>query len=291
MIFLNHFNQTKKKKVVITSPPLRYPGGKWRLASWIIKQFPPHVCYVEPFAGGASVLFSKKPSTIEVINDLNDEVINFFQVLRDCPEQLIYRLTLTPFAKQELRQAYDPTDDPIEKARRFYIRTRQGFGMGSGSTFHDTGWRFQADDNRGTLLIGEWGNLDALWGAAMRLKRVQVDKDDALTIIQRYDRRTTLFYADPPYVMSARSGKKYYSEEMTDAQHRALADALHSVSGMVILSGYASPLYAELYGDWRMISKTTKTNGNGSATECLWMSPNADALEHYPLFSTNERQS
>ncbi len=284
-IFRNQF--ALKKKVVITSPPGRYPGGKWRLASWIIKQFPPHIAYVEPFAGGANVLFSKAPSTIEVINDLDDEVINFFQVLRDKPEFLMLQLTLTPFSRQELERAYEPTSDPIEKARRYYIRTRQGFGMGASSTFRDTGWRFQANNNRGTSLIKEWNNLDSLWGAAMRLKQVQIDKDDALAVIQRFDRTTTLFYIDPPYLKSTRSGRELYSHEMSDEQHIALADVLHSIEGMVLLSGYASPMYADLYGDWRMISKTTKTNGNGAATECLWISPKADALEHYPLFAAS----
>lgn len=286
-IFRKQFSSPKKLE--ITSPPVRYPGGKWRLASWIIKQFPPHIAYVEPFAGGANVLFSKQPSTIEIINDLNDEVINFFEVLRNQPEFLMLQLTLTPFSRKELEKAYEPTSDPVEKARRYYIRTRQGFGMGASSTFRDTGWRFQANNNRGTSLIREWNNLDSLWGAAMRLKQVQVEKDDALAVIQRFDRPTTLFYVDPPYLKSTRSGRELYSHEMSDDQHIALADVLHSVEGMVLLSGYASPMYADLYSAWRMISKTTKTNGNGAATECLWISPKADALHNLPLFAVKEQ--
>lgn len=112
----------------ITRPPVRYPGGKWRLGQWIIEKLPPHLTYVEPFCGGASILFQKQPSYQEVINDLDGSVVNFFRVLRSQPDALIGQIKLTPFAREEYQESFVACDDPLEWARRFYVRSRQAWG-------------------------------------------------------------------------------------------------------------------------------------------------------------------
>lgn len=263
------------------TPVLRYIGGKWQLAEWIISQFPPHESYVEPFCGAASVFFRKHPSPIEVINDMSSDVVNFFQVLREDTDALIRAVDLTPFSREEYDRAYEPADDPLERARRFYIRSWQSF---SGHAGYKTGWRHQKNiHSRGTSLTREWHRMDGLYRSAARLKRALIEHDDALDVIRRYDTPGTLFYVDPPYVLSTRSNKRRYAYEMTDDDHRALAGVLHSVQGMVVLSGYASDLYTELYGDWEVITKSTTTNGNNVATEYLWISPKT-VLAQTPLF-------
>lgn len=265
-------------------PPVRYFGSKWQLADWIIGQFPPHVSYVEPFCGGASIFFRKEPSGLEVLNDLNGDVVNFFEVLRRRTDELVREVDLTPFARTEYERSFEPCDDPLERARRFYVRSWQAFG--SGGIAKPTGWRHQLNMNRGTGVAKEWSRLGGLYLGAQRLKAAQIECRDVLEIIERYDTEDTLFYIDPPYVLSARERKyERYVHEFSDDQHRQLANALHQVAGMVLLSGYQCPLYEELYGDWHVSTKTNTTNGNSTSIEYLWSNPNATDLARLPLFA------
>jgi len=104
----------------ITRPALKYYGGKWILADWIISFFPDHINYVEPCGGAASVLLRKSLSPLETYNDINGRVVNFFKVLRDQPEALVAKIKLTPWSRTEQRLARELSEDPIEDARRFF---------------------------------------------------------------------------------------------------------------------------------------------------------------------------
>jgi DNA adenine methylase len=282
--------QIHGEKLNIVSPPVRYYGGKWKVASWVIDQFPPHTSYVEPFCGAANILFRKNPSRFEVINDLNHNIVTFFDVLRSRPDELLSAIRLTPYSREEHRRAHDDVplqhkDRELEVARRFYVRSRQSFGSGEGE--YSTGWRFQRTDTRGGASVTEeWNRYEHLWAAAERLKAVQIESDTAINCIKRFDTPDTLFYVDPPYLFETRySNEERYAHEMSNDDHRQLAALLRSVQGMVLLSGYKSALYDELYGDWRCISKSTTTNGNSEAEEFLWISPNADNVNRLPLFA------
>lgn len=259
-------------------PPLRWTGSKWKLADWLISQFPAHELYCEPYCGGAAVFFRKPISRIEVLNDLNGDVVNFFTVLRTRTAKLIEAIDLTPYARAEYEASFEPCDDPLERARRFYVLSRMSFGAYAG---RKTGWRTQRNRRRGTSITNEWKRLQGLLKGADRLKDAQIECDDALTVIQRYDSPRALFYVDPPYVYHTRSdgGRQRYAHEMNDADHRQLAAVLQQVKGMVLLSGYDSPLYRELYADWDVVSKSTSTNGNSTATEYLWISPRIAAAK------------
>ena len=112
----------------VTRPPIRYHGGKFRIASWVISHFPAHECYVEPFGGGAGVLLQKTPAPFEVLNDLDGEVVNFFRVLRERPGELVRVIQLTPWSREEQRLSFEPASDPLERARRFYVRSWQTHG-------------------------------------------------------------------------------------------------------------------------------------------------------------------
>lgn len=272
----------------IERPALRYYGGKWRIGSWIVDHFPQHTCYVEAFAGGASVLLQKQPSRIEVLNDLNRDVINFFDVLRDKPEQLIRAISLTPYAREELRRARtEPGDDPVDQARRFYVCCWQSFGSGTGTS--STGWRYQigTGDNSRASAVGSWNDTQHLWLVAERLKQVQIECDDAYKVIQRYDSAGTLFYLDYPYVHSTRynnSSRKGYSHEMTDEDHRRFASLVRECRGFVIVSGYASELYDEIYGGWTRVGKESNDVNGKAQMEYLWLSPRTNELTRLPLF-------
>lgn len=276
-----------KSLLMIDRPALRYYGGKWRIANWIIDQMPAHSCYVEPFAGGASILLRKEPSKFEVLNDLNNDVITFFEVLRDRPEHLIRAILLTPYSREELRRARSSTDDALEQARRFYVRCWLSFGSGTGKS--STGWRYQTGygDNSRATAIGSFNDTEHLWAVAERLKQVQIECDDAYRVIERFDSPETLFYLDYPYVHSTRyhnSDNKGYSHEMTDEDHRRFAELARRVKGLVMVSGYPSALYDEIYAGWTCRAKETRDLNSKTVTECLWLSPRtAEALD-LPLF-------
>ena len=265
----------------ITRPALRYFGGKWRLAPWLISHFPPHDCYVEPFGGAASVLMLKPRAFAEVYNDLNDRAVNFFRVLRERPSDLVHVLNLTPYSRKEYRLAYEPSGDPLEDARRFAILSGQG-NRGAG-TIDAGGWRWMKHVSRTATPAREWTKLDHLYQIAARLQGVQIESDDAKVVIARYDSPKTLYYVDPPYMPSTRClrwGGDAYSCEMREEDHVRLAETLHSVQGMVILSGYPSALYDELYAGWikRERSNTLRVRSNRGrgrrSIECIWVSPN-----------------
>lgn len=271
--------------IKISSPPLRYFGGKWRIAPWILKHFPIHTTYVEPFSGGAGVLFRKDPSQYEIINDLNHELVTFFDVLRSRTDELLEAIALTPVSRYEHWRAHDReyTSDPLEVARRVYIRSRQSFGTGEGK--YSSGWRYQGNSKRGTTILDEWCKFDHLLATACRLKNVQLECDDALSILDRFDSGETLFYVDPPYVWDTRFNQQdMYAHEMTDEQHIELSQKLKAVQGMVVISGYMSDLYHELYSDWTRVEKKARTNGGGDAMEYLWLSSKATDVQRLPLF-------
>jgi DNA adenine methylase len=258
----------------IRRPALRWYGGKWRIARWIIGHFPPHFCYVEPFCGGASVLLRKEPSPLEWINDKSTAVHNFFRVLRERESELIALLSLTPFSRTELQLAYEPCDDDLELARRFYVRCWQAR---AGDRAGVTGWRFERSPGRGNSCIKDWCNVDHLHHVALRLKQVGLECDDAFRIIPRFDAPETLYYVDPPYLGDTRSrrwDKAYRHELHTTEDHRRLAEVLRGLSGKVVLSGYPSRIYDECYFDWTCFGRRSKTDVS-YGEERLWLNPAA----------------
>lgn len=275
-------------------PAFRYHGAKWLLAPWILRQFPGHESYCEPFGGSAAVLLQKRRSWLEVYNDADGEVVNFFRVLRERPAELVRLINLTPWAKSEWQDAFTPTGESLEDARRFYIRAYMSI---AGPTAQwNQGWRRQKVISRGAkgdkkMTPGpvSFANTEHLYQVAERFRRVQIECDDALAVMNRYDSDVTLHYVDPPYVPATRGrwAEKAYSHEMDEPAHGELAVVLNELSGMVILSGYHCALYDELFPDWTRIDKSARINGPGSAVESLWLSPAAEArLTHadLPLF-------
>lgn len=257
-----------------TRPALRYHGGKWNLAPWIISHFSEHVTYTEVYGGAMSVLLRKPRSYAEIYNDLDGEIVNLFRILRDRGPEFKEKCRLTPFSRQEFVEAYLPTDDQMERARRTVIKSAMGFG--SDGIKNNTGFRSYARKERYTIPAHDWANyIDALDFTIERLQGVVIENMPAVDVLKKQDGKETLHYVDPPYVHSTRSAKqpKQYRHEMSDEEHRELSAVLHSLSGAVILSGYACPLYDELYGDWKRSEKDTLADGARPRREILYTKP------------------
>lgn len=262
--------------MTVRRPPCRYPGAKWELAPWIISKFPAHRVYVEPFGGGASVLLRKPRAHSEVYNDVFGEIVNLFRVLRSPVDgrELARQIRFTPFARREYDSAFLAGGDPIEQARRTLVKAAMGFG--SNSIMRRTGFR-SGIRPQGANHATDWSRLpDALEAIAERLRGVFIEEQPAVNVMQRYDSPKTLHYVDPPYPKALRCEDFRYKCEMSDAEHGELAEALHSLKGMVIISGYACDLYdRELYPNWQRVERSTHADGGRDRVEVLWISPNA----------------
>ncbi len=258
----------------IYRPLLRYHGGKWRLAPWIISHFPAHRTYTECFGGGASVLLRKPRSYAEIYNDLDSEIVNLFKMVRDHGKELSKSVEFTPFARDEFKLSYRPSNDPMEQARRTLVRCGMGFGSSAMNTANVTGFRGSAT-RTGTHPARDWQNQPSNLPKIMeRLRGVVIENKDALELMQYHDNPKALHYVDPPYVHSSRTwskAKECYKHELTDDQHRNIAKVLHSLKGAVIISGYETDLYNELYGDWQKVTTTALADCAQKRVECLWL--------------------
>lgn len=266
---------------IVQRPVLRWHGGKWNLANWIISHFPPHRVYTEAFGGAASVLLRKPRSYAEIYNDLDGEVVSLFRVLRNPSQarELLRLLRMTPYARDEFERSYLADGDPIEQARRTIVRSFMGFGSAGASSSKSTGFRGNASRS-GTTPAHDWVNLPgALEAAVERLRGVVIENRPAVQVLAMYDKPVCLHYVDPPYPLGTRGRNRRgsgYRHEMTDDDHRELAGVLRSLRGMVILSGYPCDLYdRELYPDWQRIERSAHADGARKRTEVLWISPNA----------------
>lgn len=267
----------------VTRPALRYHGGKFRLAPWIIGFFPPHGCYVEPFGGAAGVLLQKSRAYAEIYNDLDGDIVNFFRVLRDpaLRADLIEACRLTPYARDEFEAAYEPTDDPLERARRTCIRAAMGFGS-AGATKAVTGFRTDTRRKYGTAQHNWAAYPDAIGPIGERFAGVLIENRDAIAVIRDHDGHDTLHFVDPPYVhetrvMRARGG---YRHELDDAGHLALLETLQAVDGMVILCGYPCDLYDDALTGWERhetAARISAGRGTGVRTEVVWLNPACSA--------------
>lgn len=274
-------------------PVLRYHGGKWMLAPRIIAHFPQHQIYVEPYGGAASVLLRKERSYAEVYGDLDQEVVNLFRVLRDdqMADRLRRVLDLTPFARAEFNEAYQPAKNRVERARRLVIRSFMGFGSDGATGDYRTG--FRANSNRsGSTPAADWRNYpDALEAIIDRLRGVVVECEDATSLMERHDGAGTLHFVDPPYMLDLRSranrrrGGGTYRHEMTADQHMELLGFLRRLKGMVVLCGYPSAIYDDALCEWQRVEIDALADGASPRTEVLWINPAAmRALGAGPLF-------
>ena len=233
-------------------------GGKFSHIDFLAPLFPAdatHFCDV--FGGSAAVLLNVGPYPVETYNDLDSDLVNFFETLRGQEPELMKAIGLTPFSREELARACEPAAGltRLERARRFYVRARQT-RTGLAQTSSEGRWAHCVLTSRAGMAgaVSRWlGSIEGLPEIAQRLQRVQIENAPALDVIARYDTPETLFYLDPPYVHEARGDASAYGFEMTNADHEELAGALRDVRGRVVLSGYRTDLYDRLFEGWRRV--------------------------------------
>ena len=251
---------------------IKYPGSKWRIAQWIIAHFPEHHSYLEPFFGSGAVLFNKRRSNIETINDLDGDVVNLFQQIRDDPDRLAEAIYWTPYARAEYERAWAAQrteEDPFRRAVDFYIRMMMGRGFRT--TGEKVGWKNDVQGREASYAAGCWCNTpDTIRQAAERLRKVQIECRPAVDLIRRFNFKNVLIYADPPYVLETRHGKQY-RHEMSDVQHEELLQVLIDHKGPALISGYDSEIYRDMLHGWHREEIAERAQTSGLRTEVLWM--------------------
>ncbi|CBH21667.1 Phage modification methylase [Acetoanaerobium sticklandii] len=250
---------------------LKYPGSKWSTADWIISNFPKHHTYIEPYFGSGAVLFNKKISAIETVNDLDDEVVNLFNCIKKDSDRLARLISLTPYSRKEYDNSFIAQEnDEFEKALRFLVRCWQGHGFRTNG--YKVGWKNDVQGRENMYAAYNWYRLpEWIAGIVDRLKQVQIDCQPAIKFIKRHKYQNVLIYADPPYLLSTRSGKQY-KHEMNEQDHIELLELLIEHPGPVIISGYQSEIYDEMLTGWN--KKTTKGMAEyfgEDRNEVIWM--------------------
>ena len=252
---------------------IKYPGAKWRIADWIISHMPEHHSYVEPYFGSGAVLFRKPASRIETINDLDDDVVNLFRLIRDNPAELAAAIAFTPYSRTEYESAFTlQTDNKIEKARIFLVKCWQGHGFRTNR--YKSGWKNDVQGREAAYAMRNWYRLPAwVMETVERLKEIQIDCKPAINVIERFNYSNVLIYADPPYLLSTRSGTQY-KHEMTDGDHIELLEKLIQHKGSVVLSGYDNDLYNDCLKGWDKHQINTTAEHGIARVETIWIKNN-----------------
>lgn len=248
---------------------LKYPGAKNRLAPWIVSHIPQHKVYCEPFLGSGAVFLNKERAYNEILNDIDDDIYNFFKIVREQSEEFSRLIDATPYSRIEYSNAFN--DEPIsklEKARRFAVKCWQGFGCGN---TYKTGYRRGIGDTSPNPAKA-WAKLpEAIQFAAERLKNAQIEQVDALKLIRDMHGESTFIYIDPPYMKETRKKKNQYNHEMTDEQHVKLLQIVKESDCKIMISAYENELYNNTLVDWRKEHKSTTAECSRRRVETLYM--------------------
>lgn len=227
--------------------PVGWVGGKYYLASKIIDLFPEHRHYIEVFGGALHVLFAKEPCLIETVNDLDEDLINFWLVCRDHIDELLPKLEWTPYARKVFGLwLIEPTQgDPVERAARWFFLNSSAFN--SIAQVSKGRWSASISTNVGQCKAQKFrSKIKRLELVRERLANVQIECKDFRNIIQRFGKYSDhLLYLDPPYVDCF-----YYTNNFEERDHLDLADLLNQTKAQVVLSYYEHPLILRLYKDW-----------------------------------------
>ena len=258
-------------------PIVKYHGGKGRLFKWILENMQPHQTYCEPFGGAASVLMNKEKSDVEIYNEIDNKMVNLLTVVKEQKEELLEKLRQISYDKEtylRYKEKYfsEKSQSPIEAAVTTYVAKRMSRG-GLCGTFS---WSSRIYST-GPAEVHSWNSsLENLKHCSDRLQDVEIYNECAFGLIPKFDSKSTLFYLDPPYVKTSRISPKVYKHEMNEEDHRKLASVCNNLKGTVILSGYPSDLYEELFGGWKKCYKPTANHSShkrkkGQVKECLWI--------------------
>ena len=262
-------------------------GGKALHLDLILPRLPYTKKFVETHCGSATITMNRHPTPIEVINDIDKTVWNFFQVLRNKKNEFLDLLRLTPYSKTEFDLSLKPpsiVEQPVEAARLFFVFARQSYMS------YMKAWGITPNvvrNNMAQCVSIWWSGIECLTDVINRIKGTLLDCRDANIVIQKYDSKETTFYCDPPYHPEVRIQKKAYLHEMSDEAHRTFLDLVLSCKGKFAISGYHCSLYDDLLENWQCSEKKMNLRGTGSQRiECLWTNYDADRAIHTHPFPT-----
>ena len=278
---------SSKKVIGKVTSPISYYGGKGQLAPKILEYLPKHTTYVEVFGGGGALLFAKPPSPVEVYNDIDSGLVNFFRVLRDEEkfERFYRKVVLTPYSREEqefCKNTWNQVEDDVERAYRWFITARMGFSGIFGTSFTPS---IDISHRNMSIQTSRWLSvIEYLPQFHQRIMRVQIEHLDFRQIFDVYDRETTCFYCDPPYLHSTRTETNVYQHEMTTEDHKDLINILLNVKGKVVLSGYRNEIYTILEDNgWKRVDFPTvcwamkRNDGTKDPrVDSIWLSPNCN---------------
>ena len=261
-------------------PPIQYSGSKYLIAPWVVSHFPRHGIFVDVFGGAGAITLPKKPSRIEIFNDLDSHIVNLFRVIRDpqkC-EQLIELISLTPYSREEYVDAFHMLENAeslsdVECAYYYLYRgllAFRGFTPGKDKV---KAIKFDVGLRGGMFAVARFNRLpQTLKDIALRFKSVQIEHRD-YAFMSHYAKNGALLYCDPPYLeeLLFKSSYKYYSHHAIN--HEEFLQWAKSLDCMCIISGYESELYQDLLKDWRVEKKETRCRSHAARTECLWLNP------------------
>jgi DNA adenine methylase len=254
-----------------------YFGGKFTWLDHLYANFPEKFNHlVDVFGGSFCVSLNYNGKVVKTANELNDDITNFFEVLRNHEPELIRLLLLTPCSNAEYDNCWISSEDKIEQARRFYVRVRQSF-FGLGAQRKNKGWHIAKTqvNAKGGETVSKWNNaIEKLYEVAEAIRtNFQITNYDFMDCIEKIDFDKAFFYCDPPYPQETRASFNDYKFEFSTEKHIQLSEKLHSIKGMAMVSSYNSKLYNELYKDWRKVELPVKKNNirSSEVQEVIWM--------------------
>ena len=266
-----------------------YFGGKFPHLSWLIDQFPKgNYHFIDLMCGSANIALNVDYPLITV-NDLNDEIINLFEVLRTDHERFINLIYFTPFSRSELYKIIDSpvSEDPVERAMQYFVRCQLGYGAnGSQNNHKGAGFEYKLHTTN-YYRVDNWNlKLKKMAAIVEKLKSFQVEGRDALDLIDKLDKPRNLIYIDPPYLMKVRTSGKRYLHEVDEAWHATLAEKVQQLNNaLCVISGYDHRMYAELFPEFykKEGPQSNATVSKRGIKECIWCNYDPDTINHKTL--------
>lgn len=248
---------------------MKYVGSKWDLSKILINAFPEHHSYLEPFFGSGAVFFNKPASNIETINDIDNNVINLFECIKEDPERLGREIALIPYSRVIYEKAWtEKPKDKWDKASKFLIRCDMSHGFRNNKV--PSGWKCDIQGREANYAVKHWNNIPSIIAeAGIRLKNAQIENRDFRDIFKRFNFENVFIYADHPYLLTTRYGKQY-NYEFSETDHEDLLALCVQHKGKVMISGYDNDMYNEILKGWNKQSFQTRNQLTAKRQETIW---------------------